>query len=60
MSRKDYIKIAAILRSIPNPGDEDWNPETLKADLIDQFAEMFAEDNDRFDYYKFKDAAERR
>jgi hypothetical protein len=60
MSRKDYIKVAAILKGIPSPTDEDWHPETLKADLIDQFADMFAEDNDRFNYYKFKDAIERR
>jgi hypothetical protein len=60
MSRKDYIKVAAILKGIPSPTDEGWHPETLKHELIEQFAEMFAEDNDRFDYYKFKNAVERR
>jgi hypothetical protein len=60
MSRKDYIKVAAILREIPNPTSEDWNPATLKVDLVERFADMFAEDNSRFNYYKFKDATERR
>ena len=62
MSRKDYIKIAAVLKEVAQDSHEyaDWTPEKWSHQAIERFADMLAEDNDRFDYYKFKEAAERR
>lgn len=60
ISRKDYIKVAEILAGIPSPTDENWHPETLRTELVEKFSDMFYKNNSRFDYYKFKDAIERR
>ncbi len=62
MRRKDYIKIAAVLKEVADYSHEyaEWTPEKWSQRLVERFADMLAEDNSRFDYYKFKDAAEGR
>lgn len=62
MSRKDYIKIAAVLKEVGQDSHEyaDWTPEKWYHQLVERFADMLAEDNSRFDYYKFKNATEGR
>ncbi len=61
MSRKDYIKIAAVLKEVAQDSHEyaDWTPEKWCQQAVKRFSDMLAEDNSRFDYYKFKDATER-
>jgi hypothetical protein len=51
MTRKDYIATANILNSIA----DDVDFLTL-ANVAEQFAEMFANDNERFDHKRFIDA----
>jgi hypothetical protein len=49
MTRKDYIATAEIIHS--------YNlqlPEILLENLVNDFAEMFARDNDRFDANRFR------
>jgi hypothetical protein len=52
MTRKDYIATADIIKT--------YNlhlPETLLENLVDDFCEMFKEDNPRFDANRFRVAA---
>ena len=51
MTRKDYISTANILNSKVDEIDF-----TILADLAEQFAEMFENDNERFDHKRFIDA----
>jgi DNA-directed RNA polymerase alpha subunit len=51
MTRKDYVSTAEILNSIA----DDVDFLTL-ANVAEKFAEMFANDNERFDHAKFIDA----
>lgn len=51
MTRKDYVETANILNSIAD--DVDF---LILSDVAEKFAEMFANDNPRFDHAKFIDA----
>ncbi len=51
MTRKDYISTANILNGFSSKIDF-----LDLADLAEQFAEMFAKDNERFDHQRFIDA----
>ena len=48
MTRKDYVATAEIINSYGN----DIKLEVLE-DLVNDFIEMFAEDNERFDSDRF-------
>lgn len=56
MSRKDYIKIADVLSEIPLPTGAD--AQEWKHSIVERFADMLADDNPRFSYDKFVQAAE--
>jgi hypothetical protein len=49
MTRKHYIKIAAILKGMPN--------SESKQALVDEFSAMFSQDNPKFQTDKFKSAS---
>lgn len=53
MSRKDYIRIASVIRTVKN------YPTTSKKEtiqhLIDDMAHMLHNDNYNFDYQKWED-----
>ena len=51
MTRKDYVSTAAILNSYL-----DYFEATTFDNLVEDFAQMFREDNDRFITEKFVDA----
>jgi hypothetical protein len=51
MTRKDYIETANILNAKADVIDF-----LILADLAEDFAEMFANDNERFDHQRFIDA----
>ena len=51
MTRKDYVATAEILN-----GYKDQIDFLILADLAEDFADMFAEDNDRFNHQIFIDA----
>lgn len=51
MTRKDYVETANILNSKVDEIDF-----SILADLAEQFAEMFANDNPRFSHQRFIDA----
>lgn len=51
MTRKDYVATANILNGYTNKVDF-----LILADIAEQFAEMFATDNERFDHQRFIDA----
>ena len=51
MTRKDYVETASILN-----GFKDEIDYLILADLAEDFAEMFANDNERFDHKRFIDA----
>lgn len=51
MTRKDYVATAEILN-----GYKDTIDFLVLADLAEDFAEMFAEDNERFNHQRFIDA----
>jgi hypothetical protein len=51
MTRKDYVETADILN-----GYKDQIDFIVLAELAEDFAEMFANDNERFDHKRFIDA----
>ena len=51
MTRKDYVETANILNGYVEQIDF-----LILADIAEDFAEMFAEDNERFDHQRFIDA----
>ena len=56
MTKKDYIKVAQILKEAKNNPDN-WklrNEDVIK-NLVDEFSIMFKLDNRRFDKVKFVD-----
>lgn len=56
MTKKDYIKVAEILKEAKNNPDN-WklrNEDVIK-NLVDEFSIMFKLDNRRFDKVKFVD-----
>ena len=56
MTKKDYIKVAEILKEAKNNPDN-WklrNEDVIK-NLVDEFSIMFKLDNHRFDIVKFVD-----
>ena len=52
MTRKDYIATAAILKYA-----SDKTHPALFSKMVNDFAEMFAKDNDRFDVNRFHEAS---
>lgn len=55
MTRKDYIKIASIIKDNTM---HDTQPILNKVTLIHDLCIMFKEDNNLFDRYKFNEACE--
>ena len=51
MTRKDYVATAEILNAYKDSVDF-----LILADIAEDFAEMFAEDNERFNHQRFIDA----
>jgi hypothetical protein len=51
MTRKDYVETANILNSVADEIDF-----ITLANIAEKFAEMFGNDNERFDHAKFIDA----
>ena len=51
MTRKDYVATAEILNGFVDKIDF-----LVLADLAEDFAEMFSEDNERFQHQRFIDA----
>jgi len=51
MTRKDYVATAEILNEYKDKIDF-----LILADIAEDFAEMFAEDNERFNHQRFIDA----
>jgi len=51
MTRKDYVETANILNSVADEMDF-----IALANVAEKFAEMFANDNPRFDHQRFIDA----
>ena len=51
MTRKDYVKTAEILKDVSN----EIHPEVYQ-DLVEQFAQFFKLDNERFDFVRFEEA----
>ena len=54
MTRKDYIATAEILDVLVSTATEESLPNIL--DAVDEFAEMFKKDNERFDRTRFLNA----
>jgi hypothetical protein len=52
MTRKDYIATAEILKYASNK-----THPALFSKMVNDFAEMFARDNERFDVVKFHEAS---
>jgi len=52
MTRKDYIATAEILNYMSNK-----THPALFSKVVNDFAEMFAKDNDRFDVVRFHEAS---
>lgn len=52
MTRKDYVNTAEILLSFKDLINDDFTFQ----DLVDEFADMFSADNERFNYEKFREA----
>ena len=56
MTRKDYIKVAEILKEAKNnPNNWKLRNEDVIKNLVDEFSIMFKLDNHRFDKVKFVD-----
>jgi hypothetical protein len=57
MTRKDYVETACILAGVrPALESLGLEGEQIFSDLANDFAEMFANDNDRFQSGRFFDA----
>lgn len=52
MTRKDYVSTAEILSAVSNS----VSPE-IHSHLVNEFSEMFAKDNPRFDRSRFEQAS---
>ena len=56
MTKKDYIKVAEILKEAKNnPNNWKLRNEDVIKNLVDEFSIMFKLDNRRFDKVKFVD-----
>jgi hypothetical protein len=51
MTRKEYIKVSNILKAF----SEEIHPQVFE-DLVEEFAQYFGSDNERFDKAKFETA----
>ena len=51
MTRKDYVKTAEILKGF----SDEIHPNVFE-DLVEEFAQFFMSDNDRFDKARFEKA----
>ena len=63
MSRKDYVRVAQILKShkqqeqeCVRDGGASSTPDEIFYRLAYSFADMFRADNDRFDWDRFREA----
>lgn len=54
MTRKDYVEVAKILGLYSDEMSED-----LLRHLTDEFADLFQEDNPRFDSVRFREAVKK-
>jgi len=54
-SRKDYVSVAKALKAQRDSYQPSWNPNLFRAldDSVKAIAQVFANDNPRFDYGKF-------
>lgn len=57
MTRKDYVKIAAILKFHRENAPAKANTSALLNRIASDFADVLATDNPRFDYARFLSAA---
>jgi hypothetical protein len=55
MTRKDYVATAEILKGFYDPTAQD-NQNAVIIELVNDFSEMFKEDNERFDSKRFANA----
>jgi len=51
-----YVKVAEVIRGIPNENISSGEPAVTKGQIIKAFREMFEKDNPKFDSIKFVDA----
>lgn len=56
-SRRHYEAIAEVIRNVGNQTSE--NPLTVWERFVDDLADLFHADNERFDRAKFEEACER-
>jgi hypothetical protein len=52
MTRKDYVATAQILSSFK----DSISNQIVFEDLVDEFADFFSADNERFNFEKFREA----
>ena len=57
MTRKDYIKFAAMLKELRSSMPVMRQPDEIVDYLADEIAYIFAEDNPHFDRQRFLEAA---
>jgi hypothetical protein len=55
MTRKDYVATAEILKGFYDPTAQD-NQNAIIIELVNDFSEMFKQDNERFDSKRFANA----
>jgi hypothetical protein len=55
MTRKDYVATAEILKGFYDPIAQD-NQNAVIIELVNDFSEMFKQDNERFDSKRFANA----
>jgi hypothetical protein len=55
MTRKDYVATAEILKGFYDPTAQD-NQNAVIIELVNDFSEMFKQDNERFDSKRFANA----
>jgi hypothetical protein len=55
MTRKDYVATAEILKGFYDPSVQD-EQNAIVLELVNDFAEMFKKDNERFDSKRFANA----
>jgi hypothetical protein len=56
MTRKDYIATAKIFNSYAEAGQDNLLISSLVKSMVEDFADLFANDNPNFDEQRFLDA----
>lgn len=56
MSRKDYVKFARVLNKLCGLDDLDDQDEGMLGLVVGEVADIFQDDNERFDRERFLDA----